>query len=335
MRRILAMLKRDVLSVRRDSMALYTLFAVPLLCLALRVFLPGFAQVGADVVVTPTTYEAIGAELRDYVSVDVVDDEDAVRRAVLRMDDKVGITADGAGGYRIVRQGNEPEEARELPELALRAATGGIAAVPQESRDVGDGHNPIVDWAAVFVGLTAIYLATFLMGFGIVEDQEERVSEALGVSPMSRREYVLSRSLLAGVLAVALTLLSITALGATFSVAQLGVLALAGVPLTLLFGFAIASISPTITSAMANFKFVNFIVIGPPIIGFAVPERLEHWVLGWMPTYWAYLAFKEVLFETTTWADLLPEVVATLVMGVVALTLAYPAFRKRLRFAIS
>jgi hypothetical protein len=336
LRRISALLRRDLLNARRDYMVVYAALTVPIICLAVRLVLPSFGQTSVSFVVpgseTGTTQQA----LQQFGSVAVVADEDAVRDAVRGRSDVVGVlpAPDSGGGHvawRIVVEGDEPADARDLAAVAIASLGADVPRAAQQT--VGDSHSLVRDWVAVLMALTVLYIGIFVVGLGLVEDQEEMMTRALGVTPLTRREYVGARALLGT--AILLTIPpSMWLLGSSFDAAKLVVASVACLPAAVLFGFLMATVSPTLTAALANFKFANLLVIGPALATLVLPSQVCNWALGWLAPYWCFRAFQDLLMEDAGWGSSLANAGLSALAAAVALSLVYPVFRKRLTFAL-
>lgn len=334
MKRMVALLRRDMTSSRKDGMILYAAIMPLLLALGFRVIIPSFGHVGADVVVTQSTDAAIGRQLREYVRVSVVDDRDALDGRVKKLDHTVGVAEDGRGGYTLVFQGNETEEARTLPVLALQKVLGGDGPhITSDTDDLGAKKNIFLKWIAVFTGLNALFIPTIIMAFNIIEDKESKALLALGVSPLSKREYVMARTMLVVVLVFFMALGSLWLLGVTFDLLMVLVALVAGIPLAVLAGFGTGAISATQAAGMANLKFSNLAFLAPGVASLFLSDKLEPWVLGWLPPYWVFRSFKAIMMDAAGWGTVAPLILATLGTSVVLLVGLFGPLRRQLDFA--
>ncbi len=332
MTRILALLRRDLLSTTRDQLLIYATLASFLVALVLRYFLlPSVGQTAINVVVTKDAPASLVEQLERYAYVDVVDDRAALERRVLASDDAVGILVTGAG-YTLVQEGNESRDAALLPAVVLRKiAEGGAPAVAVE--DVGGPQFPMLEMVGAFLAVSAIFIASMVMGFHIVEDKETGMMQALGVSPLGRREYVLARSLLVFGLSVVIIFGTLWLLGLTaFDHLKLLAVVVVGGVVSALVGFVLGALSSNQITAIANIKFGLLIMLMPAFLTLVIPENL--WVvLYWTPSYWAFMAFRAVLVENAAWGTLGTLLLWNLGLSLAYAAVAYPWLKGKLDFA--
>lgn len=329
MKRILAVLKRDLLSTTRDAMLLYIVLAPLILGFGLRWVLPSVGRTSINLAVTEDFDPAMREAIEPYASLKIVGDADALERRVLAFDEVIGIEA-AEGTYRLVLEGNESEASRELAGIVLDRVLDGTGLPTAPIEQVGKVRMPFREWIGVFMALSAMFFGAMVMGFHIVEDKETRVIHALWVSPMSRGEYIAARSLLVLVLAVITAFAGLWALGLTgYNVAQVALTALLGGVTGILFGFLMGATSPNQIAAFAFVKMGFLPLLLPAVAALLMPDRLE-FLLYWAPTYWAYVALKSILIDGAGWGALWVPLAAMLGLTVAALAAATPWLRRGL-----
>jgi len=329
--RVTAVVRRDLLSSRKDPMVIYLVLSSILFAIGLRLFIGGFQQVGAEVVIAREDTAVLADRLDDYLKVHVVNGPDAVRDRVARFDHVAGIVPAADGGWQVVLQGNEDKETRALPGLVLRQLERDGAAPPAMA-DVGEGREPVRDWIAVFYGIGALLVGGVIMGFTIIEDKENQTMPALGVSPLSHAEYIAARSALVVLFSLAMVLVSLWVLGATFNPLQILAVTLLGVPVGLLVGFCVGALSSDTIGGIANLKFANLVVTAPGGLTFFIPDAAER-LFYLLPQYWAFVCYRELLVEQSSWPEIIPTLGSLLATSAVAVAVAFPWFRGRLAFS--
>ena len=123
-----------------------------------------------------------------------------------------------------------------------------------------------------FLGLSVLFVASMVMGFMIIEDKESRMLQALGISPLSRREYVAARGIL--VLAIALVLVfgGLLLLGLSgFDYLQILAISLVASLVAILAGFVIGALSGNQIAGIANVKFGMLLFILPALLTLVIP----------------------------------------------------------------
>lgn len=332
MKRILALLRRDLLSTSKDYILLYSMVGTLVMAFGLRLFLPAMGQASVNVVVTREMPPAVVEQLRQHLDAEVVDNRESLDRRVLAYDDAVGIVATGDGSYSLVLEGNESHDSQVLPGMVLQKIAGGSDYKAQILEVAGD-QIPFREVLGAFIGLGVLFVSSMVMGFQIIEDRESRMLQALGVSPLGRSEYVVARALL--VLAVSLVLVfgSLWLMGlAGFDHLQILAVTVVSSLVAVLAGFVIGALSSNQIAGIANVKFGFLLFLLPALLTLFIPERF--WVaLYWVPTYWSFTGFKAVLLEGAGWSALGPVLLWNLLTSSVLLALGYRWLKGRLDFA--
>lgn len=332
MRKIWAIVQRDLISITRDAMFVFVVLAPVLLSLGVRFLLPSVGQASINLVITQADAPALAAALERYANVDVVADSAALERRVLAFDDAVGILPDGRGGYTLVLEGNEAHESQALPAIVLKHIAAGDHHTI-ELRQVGQVRVPYRGWVGTFMAVTVLFFASFVMALHIIEDKESRMMLALGASPLSRRTYVLARGLFAALLSMLLVSSSLIALGMPgINYGQMLAATLVGSLTAILFAFVVGAISANQIAGIAAIKFGFFVIIAPGALTLLLPEKLW-WALSWAPTYWSFRSYKGILLDGLGWGGLGPLLLWNLVSTLALMAIAYPWLRRRLDFA--
>lgn len=336
-KRILSIIRRDTSASLRDFILVYGLAAPFLLALVIRAFIPAVGGTSINLVVTPDIGPDMIDRLGRYAWVEVVEDRTALERRVLALDDAAGIVRDpdaegsgGAGGYKVILQGNEAHDTATLPAVILADI---LQPRPVEiaQEDLGRSASPLKPVLAIVLALTAMMIGGMVVGFNIIEDKETGTLSALAVSPLSRLEYVAGRSLLGIVLSMVLVYGSLYAMGAgPFDDLQVLLVTLAGAILAVIFGFYIGAISDNQIAGIAALKFGSLLFLVGPVLSAVLPERW-HPTLYWMPTYWTYLGYQEV-FQVggAAWGEVVRLSAVSLLVGLAFLAASWRLFSRRL-----
>ena len=105
MKKILAVIGRDVKSGTRDWLIIYLSLASIMIALILRSLIPSVSDSTLSVVVTEDTSPAFVEYLETKANVTQVKDLDALKERILRIDDILGVVENN-GTYEIISQGN-------------------------------------------------------------------------------------------------------------------------------------------------------------------------------------------------------------------------------------
>ncbi|HYF94489.1 MAG TPA: ABC transporter permease [Symbiobacteriaceae bacterium] len=332
MKRILALIRRDLTATGKDGLLLYVVLAPLLLALGTRLFLPAVGETSINVVVPADMPPALTAELKGYAEVQTVADRAALERRVTAYDDAVGIMPAPGGGYTLVTEGNEAPDAVRLAQIVLqRLASGTALTVLTEA--VTDGQVPFREIIGAFYGVSILFMSAIVMGLHIIEDKESRMLLALGASPLGRREYVAARSIMAACVAIALTFACLWILGLTaFDHLQMLSVALTTCIAVALAGFLIGAVSANQIAGLASIKFGFLLILAPAIATLFIPDQLR-FVLYWLPPYWTFVSTRAILERTASWSELAPMLAWNAGTAILLVALTYRWLKVRLDFA--
>jgi len=328
-RRLLAIIRRDAESSLRDFILLYGLLAPFLLALVMRAFLPLVGASTATVVVTSDLDPRLREGLAAYARVEVVASRNALDERVLAADDAVGVVQKD-GNLRVVLEGNEPAEVADLPGIILGDILG-RPGLELGARDLGRDASPVRPLMAILLAMTAMFIGGMFIGFNIIEDKETRAISALAVTPLSRAEYILGRGLMGLVLSMVLVLggLYTFGVGGVDPWQLLAVAAVGGV-LGVAFGFYIGSLAANQVAGIAATKVGGLFFILGPLLSALLPTGW-HPVVWWLPTYWVYLALRDILtFGGIPWPTLGRELALSLLTSLGLVGLVWRPLRQKL-----
>src|SRR5690554_4724838 len=119
MKKILAIVRRDVKSGTRDWLILYLSIAPILFALVIKALIPGVESSTLNVVLLEDVDKELSGYVGNYAEVEYVDSMEAMEERVLRMDDIYGVTEGGPTAYHIIRQGNEVGDTHEVLAMLL------------------------------------------------------------------------------------------------------------------------------------------------------------------------------------------------------------------------
>ncbi|MDQ7794743.1 MAG: ABC transporter permease [bacterium] len=327
-RRVWSIAGRDLKSSLRDVIAAWVLVFPPILALIARLLVPAVGGATVKLVATPGLGDALVDRLAEYAAVEVVPDRPALDSRVLGLDAAVGLVAE-EGGYRLVLEGNEGEEAAALAAIIL-ADSLGERAISIRSVDRGRTGSPVTGFVAVLFAMMSLVLAGSLMSLSVVEDKETGSIHAIAVAPLSRREYLAGKGILGLGVALLNVSLMLYLIGAgPFDPAKVLVITLAGFVSAALVGFYVGAISDNQVSAIAGMKTGNLLFLLVPLLTLALPDRLES-VLYPLPTYWTFLAYRGVLVEGAGWPEVLRLTGINLVLSLALVAVSVRFLGRRL-----
>lgn len=333
MKRAWNLVRKDMKTVVRDRLLVYALLFPLVGVLILRLLMPGWAASPMHMVVTADTPAVVVEELREYGRVEVVADRERLERRVLAPDDAVGVLVNDRRGFTLVLEGNEHPETRELAPRVLERVAAGEKMAFQEV-DLPGGGLPTLQILGAWVAMLTFSIGSMIMGMNIVEEKEEDTIAALAVTPLTTPEFLLARGAITYLLAVPLVFVSLWLLGVTaFNHAQLLVITLAGILVAVLLGFYIGAVSSNKLNSIGATKVIAMMLVLPPALALLLPQAW-HAGLYWAPTYWSFVAVRDLLAAGLTWAETGRFTAAIVASTALLFALSYPFLRRRLQIKV-
>ncbi len=305
MKRIVSIFQRDLYSSLRDNLFLYMLLMPLLLAIGFRLFIPSVQSAGLQYALLEDIGQEVIEAFEKYGKVEIYATEGEIKKRVNQMDDIAGIILNQAGEYKIILEGNEGHDTEVIPQKILRdLVRENRVNVIYKFTDLGTVRAPTATYGTIFLVLTVILAGGMVIGFNVIEEKETQTLRALSVSPATRMEYVLGRSLI-GVLLPILQVYMIFIILGVWDVNFWMVLltTLVSTSIGLLVGFFIGGVSSNQLAGIANLKAV-FLLLVLPVLGALLLSEERHVFLYWAPTYWIFMAFKGIMLKTIHWPAL-------------------------------
>ncbi|MCM1988274.1 ABC transporter permease [Oceanirhabdus seepicola] len=330
-KKIFMIFLRDLKVNTRDFLALY-LIAFPLL------FAVGINLLTPSINDTTVKLALIEGEntdqvnyLKEFAKVEVFKDAEAVEQRIGKRDDVIGILPDGEE-YYILKQGNEHEEivnyAKSL--LGLYELDAQIENSNAEIVDLGRKVPPLKKLLVNISILFMSILGAMLIALNIVEEKVDRTIRAIHLSPVSRKTYILGKSLMGALLPIFGTIATIWITGFKgINIGQVMMMVFVATILCILVGFIQGLNNDDVMSAMGNIKIL-FLPMGAAI---AVAELLgDKWqkTMYWNPFYWAYKGNDAVLAQSATWQQIIGYSAIVLLLSTIVFIYLAPKIRKGL-----
>ena len=331
MRRIVSIFQRDLYSSLRDNLFLYMLLMPLLLAIGLRFFLPSAQSASLQYALNKSIGKEVITEFEKYGRVEIYNTDEEIIRRVNQIGDIAGITQNEAGEYQIILEGNEGHDTESIPQKILRDITReNRFIVDYQFTDLGTVRAPTAVYGTIFLVLTVILAGGMVIGFNIIEEKENRTLKALSVSPVTRWEYVLGRSLIGILLPVFQVYLILLILGIwDVNLWMVLLTTLVSTSMALLVGFFIGGVSTNQLGGIANLKAVFLLLVLPVVGALMLPEE-KHIFLYWAPTYWTFTAFKGIILKTIDWIRLSIQIGGLLTTVTIGFLLLKERMRKSL-----
>lgn len=296
---------RDLKMSTRDFIALYIIVFPVLFAFGINILTPSVNDTTVNLALIEGENSAQVEYLKDFAKVEVFKDVDAIEKRVGKRDDVIGILPDGED-YFVLQQGNESEEVVSYAKALLTFYEQDVqientnAEIIELGRTIPPLKKLLVNIAILFTSV----LGGMLIALNIVEEKVDRTIRAMHLSPVSRKTYILGKSLIGVFLPIYGTAVVVWITGfKDINVGQMTVIVLVSTILSILVGFIEGIKNDDVMNAAANIK----ILFLPMAAAIAAVELLgDKWqkFFYWIPFYWAYKGNDAVLAQSATWQQI-------------------------------
>ncbi|MCK4258994.1 MAG: ABC transporter permease [Halanaerobiales bacterium] len=334
LKRIIAIVKRDFDNSIRDNLLLYALLAPVLIALIMRFFTPSVESSAISFAILDNTDQSIVDELSQYASIEYFKTEKALFKKVKALGDTVGVIVSkevGEDKFKLIFEGNEAHDSIELSKSVIQTITQKKNSANIEISDLGKKSN-IKGYLAAFLALASMLIGGMMIGLNIIDEKEEDTIRALAVSPLRRSEFVIARSVFGIFLSLILVFVGLWVLGVhNIPYLQVLFITVAGLILTVLFGFFLGSVSNNQINGIANLKIGALVFLLPAILTFIIPKAYI-FVLYWLPTYWTFEGYKAIFVLQDSWNAIGRIGLWSFVTNIVCFMIMYSTLKKKLPF---
>lgn len=323
---------RDVKVNMKDFISLYVMIVPIIFAMLINIFTPGINETTVSLALVNGNHSDQIEYLEDFAKVERFDTVEEVQERVENRDHLIGIIPEG-NDYYLMTQGNEPEEMVDYATLLQSFYILDIKVEDSNSiltefnRTVPPLKKILVNVSILFVSV----LAGMLIALNIVEEKVDRTIRAINVTPTTKLEYILGKSVIGIIFALfgSIALIFITGFGG-INVLQLLFILIVTSLLSILVGFIQGLTSSDIITAAGSIKLLFL----PLIAGVLAVEMLgERWqkFFYWDPFYWAYKGNDLILSQSGTWQQVSMYAGISLVLSGVVFFILAPKIKKGLQ----
>ncbi|MFC1861598.1 ABC transporter permease, partial [Chloroflexota bacterium] len=305
-KKIFLILKKDLLSSRRDAMALYIMVIPLLLAVGITLFAPGLNDTTVKLAMLNSDDTEHIEYMEQFAKVELFNSVDELERRVEKRDDIVAIAPTGHS-YEMILQGNESEIVEEYAVQLNTLYELGATEEETTAQLISFGRTvpPLKTMLIVILISMTVMLAGMLIAMSIVEEKAENTINAVNVTPISQTGFVIGKSLLGGGVAM-LGIIGAILITGFYDINWLMIVlvGLTSLILSLVIGLLQGLSSADVIEAAGSVKLL-FLPIAGSIAGYEFLADKWQWTMYWSPFYWAYKANTMILSKTADWGTVL------------------------------
>ncbi|MEA4962236.1 ABC transporter permease [Lutispora sp.] len=302
MKKVIWIFMRDLKGSLREFILIYMIIAPLLLTIGLKFFIPDAQSASLQFALDAGLDRKIVEEFQKYGKVELYNAKADMVNRIIGIDDIAGITSNERGSYQVILEGNESHDTKEIPKKVIRDMLGkNELDIEYVITDMGTNLSPIAIIGTVSLILMAIVLGGIIISLNIIEEKESQTIRSLNVTTMNKTEFIIGKSLLGFLLPIVQVYLILWILDMLYvdKFMVLGMI-LAGSLLSVIFGFLIGVISSSQIAGITNMKLL-FITLAASIVGTILLPPSTHYLLYWIPSYWFFVGFRDVIMKTASW----------------------------------
>ena len=339
MTQLLQVFLLDVKLNFKHFMGVYMIVVPVAILVVLRLFIPTVESTSATLAVVSEGPSAVQPEvvesLGEFLDVQSFPTIDAMERKLRGTGQAEGLYWDpGAGQYvSVLERSTGGNTLFSVAARILRLeyfhenypvaplVTQFSAGVPPELSDRTE-ISPVATVGGSIYIVFMIIIAGFVIGLGVVTDKELGTDKALRVSPVTRLEYFVGKSIYPLIVTLAYAIVALLMLGLIeVNILQVYIVVLASFGVTLLFGLLIGALAKNENEAIGVGKLLSM-VVGLGILGATLLPDNWHWVVWWAPFYWIYDVLEGVFTRTIGWGTFAWKTALTVGLSVLFMLLA-------------
>ena len=318
MKQLIQMFMLDFKTSMKSFMGGYMVIVPVIILMILRFFLPSVESTSANVAVVASGPNAVEQEIIDsldnFANVTTYDSIEGMENKLRGTGSAEGLYWDPdekqyvsvvertresntafSTGARIVRQHYFRKDNPNAP-FIIRYTYG----VPPELSD-RTKISPVASTGGSIFIVFMLILSGFLIGLSIVNDKEEGTNNAIKVSPVSKSDYFIGKSIYPFLVLAVYTIVSLLVLRLMHvNILQAYIAVIVSYTFGLLFGLILGALGKNENEAIGYGKMLSMVVMLSILGGTLLPDKW-HWVVWWSPLYWIFDVLEEVFTESATW----------------------------------
>lgn len=322
---------RDIKISLKDPIALWIGLTPIVLSLLITLLSPKLDMLNVNLVVYDTTGSDFIAQLREYATIETVDNREDLETRVLKRDEFIGIHKNPEG-EELVLQGNETEQSLELAQILSALYTIDKLDKAMDTNNVTFINfqktiSPIKISLSSGLLLMITIVSSMLIAIGLVTEKSDKTIRAANVTPITQTTYILSKSIIGIINFIICSIICLLILGLNYiNWIQMAVLLFSISLLSIIIAFAIGLTSKDFIEATGSLKVLMTPLLAGALV-YELADKSWHWTVYWNPFYWNYKGIVEIINEESTW----PSIILYAVITLFICTITYLVLSKFLR----
>lgn len=175
--------------------------------------------------------------------------------------------------------------------------------VPEELSD-RSVISPVASTGGSIFFIFMIIISGFIIGLGIVDDKENGTEKAIQVSPVTKTEYFIGKSIYPLILLLVYGIIALAVLGLMdVNIGQVYALVIMSFSTTLLFGLLLGALAANENEAIGVGKLLSWIVMLAILGGTLLPDNWQ-WAVWWAPFFWIFDMMEGVFTNSIEWIEI-------------------------------
>ena len=318
MKQLIRMFVIDLKTSMKSFMGGYIVIVPMVILLILRTFLPSVESTSANIAIVTSGPNAVEQGIVDaldsFAEVTRYDTIEGMERKLRGSGSAEGLYWDpeSAQYVSVLERARESNTvfsvaARVVRQYAYRKDDPGAPSitrythgVPPELSDRTKASPVATVGGSIFITFMII-ITGFIIGLNLVTDKEEGTVLAIRISPASKVDYFLGKSIYPFLVLMVYTLVGLLLLNLIHvDILQTYVVVAVSYVVALLFGLVLGAIGSNENEAIGYGKLLSMVVALSILGGTLLPDRWQ-WAVWWSPVYWIYDVLEEVFTESATW----------------------------------
>jgi hypothetical protein len=166
-------------------------------------------------------------------------------------------------------------------------------------------NSPVATMGGSIFVVFLVLIAGFLVGLSVVNDKELGTDRAVRVSPATRLEYYVGKSLFPVLLLLVYPIPALLVLELlSANIVQVYLVVFLSVTVALLIGLLVGAIAKNENEAIGIVKFLG-VLMALGVLGGAILPEAWQWIAYWIPFYWMFDLLEEVFALAADWVTVL------------------------------